>query len=139
MRAQHAAIEQALGELDADPAVLLKRVGEVLDFASNLERLRKRLDDKSQSRMLRTVFRRITLDEGRIVGYDLHSPFDRLLTDTAVPGASRPDLEEGQVTPTIRSILEFDTSRLAGFSPPAQPTASLIDSVDPTPIRPATE
>lgn len=117
LRTQLAAVEVTLTEVDADPTLLLDRLHQVLAFASSLQDLRNVLDERGHAGLLRTVFKRIDIEEGAVVGYALQSPFDRLLVEESTDGTPKAgDLEDIQVTPTIEAILEFDVSRLNGLT-----------------------
>jgi hypothetical protein len=112
LRGQLTMTEEAIAEVHADPQVLLDKLTRVLQFAASVQDFRSQLTERGQSQLLRTLFKQITLDQGEIVDYALHAPFDRLLIPQGRDGSSGLDLENHQVTPTISSILEFDCSRL---------------------------
>jgi hypothetical protein len=72
-----------------DPRLERERVANVIMQAHTLVDLHDALVGPARQRLLRIVFSRIVLDRGRIVDFQMHPPFDRLLR--AMPGHGTSD------------------------------------------------
>jgi len=100
IRSQLVSLDAALTEVNSDPTLQLEKVRHVLKFADSLKALAGSIVSESQSQLLGLVFKRIEVEESEIVGYVLHSPFDRLLVESNGKGKVAGDFEDIQVTPT---------------------------------------
>ena len=88
-------------------------------ITASVRDLHSAVDEKRRSILLRLLFKRIEIEEGRIVAFVLQPPFHLLLTEISPTGGSGGDLEDGQVRAAIDSILEHDITPLLELSDPA--------------------
>lgn len=107
---ERVALQLVLKAAGADSKAVTGKVRSVLDAAESLRDVHGRLaNDEARHKLLRVVFKRISIVEGRITDYALHAPFDRLLHDG---GGNTPHLDPRAVTSAIENILEFDEAPL---------------------------
>ena len=80
---ERVALETALKESETDSKTLTDNLRSRLDQCATVRDVYLSMrNDEARHRLLRVVFRRVDVAEGRIVGYTLHVPFDRLLQES---------------------------------------------------------
>lgn len=114
LRSEIAAVHQAVQQVDTDPAKLKERIDTVLRVADSLEALDESFSEERQYDLVRAVFKRLVIRQGKIIDHQLRSPLDRLLTEAGPPPSSS-HLDKKQVTATINTIFEVDVERFSGL------------------------
>jgi site-specific DNA recombinase len=109
IRADALKFRATLREAEVDPKLIQKKIRNVVALVETVSDAYREADEEKRHKIVRTVFRRMTLRKGRIFDYSLHSPFDRLLRED---DNNAPHLDSRQVTPAIKNILEFDDGPL---------------------------
>lgn len=110
VRTELAGIQGAMTDLDSDPARTRPKIVRILTIAESLATLHESLDEERQYRLVRAVFKRIYVERGEVVGYELRSPLSEVLRDPGDRPGSDADLEYGQVPAAIESFVEVDDS-----------------------------
>lgn len=81
LRSRINGLDETIAEADQDQTALRNKVTRLLDLASSIGAMLTGLTDQRRKDAVRVVFKRIVLEEGQIVSYDLHPPFDSLLRE----------------------------------------------------------
>lgn len=114
VRMQILEAESGLSTGVVKPGVVLARVARFLKVANSLDQLHKSMDPDRQYRLVRSVFQRVYVTRGTIVGYELRTPLAEFFGDSR-GDPSRIDLEDVQVTSAISTFFEVDTGHLDEF------------------------
>lgn len=119
LRRRIESVVRSIREAEVDPAAVRVKVRDVLGLAASVSDLYETLNESKRSVLLRLLFKRVVLERGMIVAYELHPPFDRLLSESNLNGRGGLGnrlFENNQVTPAITAILEHDLSPILALS-----------------------
>jgi site-specific DNA recombinase len=86
LRAQRAAIANAIGGALANPSDVLKEVDRILDVATSIRDIYESLSDRKRPELLRLVFKTMVLGPDGIMGFSLTPAFEALSSKGSKPG-----------------------------------------------------
>jgi len=78
LRAQRAAVANAISGAQANPSEVLKQVDRILDLATSIRDIYESLSDRKRPELLRLVFKTIVLGPDGIMGFSLTPAFEAL-------------------------------------------------------------
>lgn len=83
LRAQRAAIANAISGAKANPSEILKEVDQILDLATSMRDIYESLSDGKRPELLRLVFKTIVLGSDGVMGFSLTPAFEALSSSAA--------------------------------------------------------